>query len=145
MHQQNDIRTYRRRRINLDISQNLRVYNLRSRGQFDYDPKIRSIYLFIYYYYYWLFLSKWCLIYLMLSFLYLKCTKILSTWWQLPLSYHGELVLIISYFFRPLLWGLFRVTLNAFCVQCAILFKQFGLCNLPRLYDIWISPTLRNY
>ena len=33
VHQRNDIRIYRRRRINLDISQNLRVYNLRSRGQ----------------------------------------------------------------------------------------------------------------
>ena len=53
VHQRNDIRTYRRRRINLDISQNLRVYNLRSRGQFDYDPKIRSIYYYYYYYYYY--------------------------------------------------------------------------------------------
>ena len=78
---------------------------------------------------------------------YLKCTKIMSILWQLPLSYHGELVLIISYFFRHLLWLMRFISGNFKCIrfQCAILVKQFGPCNLPRLYDIWISPTLRNY
>ena len=33
VHQRNDIRTYRRRRINLDISQNLRVYNYKLKDQ----------------------------------------------------------------------------------------------------------------
>ena len=87
LHQRNDNRTYGR--TNLEISPNLRVYNFKLKDQ---EVNLimtqkSGVFIIIFIYSQGLFQSKCCLIYSMLSLLYLKCTKIISIQWQLPLSY----------------------------------------------------------